>query len=44
MRVRNNRTKITVGGLNVMATQLQFFNILSVQLDDKSDDIMSNES
>lgn len=44
MRVRNNRAKITARGLNVMATQLQFFNILSVQLADYSDNIMRNES
>jgi len=43
-RVRNNRAKITAGGLNVIATQLQFFNTLSFQLADKSDNIMRNES
>lgn len=44
IRVRNNRAKIAAGGLNAVATQPQFFNILSVQLADKSDNIMRNES
>lgn len=42
--MRNDRAKITAGGLSVRATQLQFFNILSVQLARKSDNITRDES
>lgn len=44
VRMRNNRARITAGGLNVMATHLQFFNVLSAQLADRRDNIMRNES
>lgn len=44
VRMRNNRARITAGGLNVTATQLQFFNVLSAQLADRRGNIMKNES
>lgn len=35
VRMRNNRARKTAGGFNVIATQLQFFNVLSAQLADR---------